>query len=211
MEAQNDPELPLQKKEHQAFADHVKLLEKQPLTGENASAMLDEILTYLVRWLYRHILSSDMMIGKLEAKEDEDPFEFTDKYKTGIEMVDEEHKKLFEIIRETNDVINTEFVHDKYDGIMRLLAELKNYTEIHFSDEENLMEEIGYPGLEAQRMAHESFVEKLVTIDLEELDEIDDNQQEYLLHLIDFLLGWLVNHIIGMDKKIADYMAKMHS
>lgn len=53
MEAQNDPELPLQKKEHQAFADHVKLLEKQPLTGENASAMLDEILTYLVRWLYR--------------------------------------------------------------------------------------------------------------------------------------------------------------
>ena len=45
MEAQNDPELPLQKKEHQAFADHVKLLEKQPLTGENASAMLDEILT----------------------------------------------------------------------------------------------------------------------------------------------------------------------
>ena len=101
-------------------------------------------------------------------------------------------------------MINTEFVHDKYDEIMRLLAELKNYTEIHFSDEENLMEEIGYPGLEAQRMAHESFVEKLVTIDLEELDEIDDNQQEYLLHLIDFLLGWLVNHIIGVDKKI-DY------
>lgn len=26
MQAQNDPELPLQKKEHQAFADHVKLL-----------------------------------------------------------------------------------------------------------------------------------------------------------------------------------------
>lgn len=77
MEAQNDPELPLQKKEHQAFADHVKLLEKQPLTGENASAMLDEILTYLVRWLYRHILSSDMMIGKMQK---EDPFVFTAKY-----------------------------------------------------------------------------------------------------------------------------------
>ena len=92
MEAQNDPELPLQKKEHQAFADHVKLLEKQPLTGENASAMLDEILTYLVRWLYRHILSSDMMIGKMQK---EDPFVFTAKYYTGIELVDREHRKLF--------------------------------------------------------------------------------------------------------------------
>ena len=211
MESINDPELPLQKKEHAAFKTKINEFKIDDSSDAAAKESLNELIKYLVRWLYHHILSSDMMIGKLEAKEDEDPFAFTDKYKTGIEMVDEEHKKLFEIIRETNDVINTEFVHDKYDEIMRLLAELKNYTEIHFSDEENLMEEIGYPGLEAQRMAHESFVEKLVTIDLEELDEIDDNQQEYLLHLIDFLLGWLVNHIIGMDKKIADYMAKMHS
>ena len=211
MESINDPELPLQKKEHAAFKTKINEFKIDDSSEAAAKESLNELIKYLVRWLYHHILSSDMMIGKLEAKEDEDPFAFTDKYKTGIEMVDEEHKKLFEIIRETNDVINTEFVHDKYDEIMRLLAELKNYTEIHFSDEENLMEEIGYPGLEAQRMAHESFVEKLVTIDLEELDEIDDNQQEYLLHLIDFLLGWLVNHIIGMDKKIADYMTKMHS
>ena len=105
MEAQNDPELPLQKKEHQAFADHVKLLEKQPLTGENASAMLDEILTYLVRWLYRHILSSDMMIGKMQK---EDPFVFTAKYYTGIELVDREHRKLFEIIGEVNALIHNE-------------------------------------------------------------------------------------------------------
>lgn len=211
MESINDPELPLQKKEHAAFKTKINEFKIDDSSDAAAKESLNELIKYLVRWLYHHILSSDIMIGKLEAKEDEDPFAFTDKYKTGIEMVDEEHKKLFEIIRETNDVINTEFVHDKYDEIMRLLAELKNYTEIHFSDEENLMEEIGYPGLEAQRMAHESFVEKLVTIDLDELDEIDDNQQEYLLHLIDFLLGWLVNHIIGMDKKIADYMAKMHS
>ena len=37
------------------------------------------------------------MIGKLEAKEDEDPFAFTDKYKTGIEMVDEEHKSCLKL------------------------------------------------------------------------------------------------------------------
>ena len=108
MEAQNDPELPLQKKEHQAFADHVKLLEKQPLTGENASAMLDEILTYLVRWLYRHILSSDMMIGKMQK---EDPFVFTAKYYTGIELVDREHRKLFEIIGEVNALIHNDMTN----------------------------------------------------------------------------------------------------
>ena len=34
------------------------------------------------------------------------------------------------------------------------------------------------------------------------LDDMDDNQQEYLIELVDFLLMWLVNHILKMDKKI---------
>lgn len=67
----------------------------------------------------------------------EDPFAFTDKYKTGIELVDNEHKQLFDIIREVNDLIHEELLHDKYDEIMRLLAELRQYTEFHFSDEES--------------------------------------------------------------------------
>lgn len=199
MEAQKDPELPLQKKEHQAFADHVKLLEKQPLTEENASAMLDEILTYLVRWLYRHILSSDMMIGKLKK---EDPFVFTAKYYTGIEFVDKEHQRLFEIIGEVNALIHNDLLHDKYDEIMRLLNELREYTKFHFGDEEAYMEKIGYPMLDAQKRAHQVFVDKLMNIDLDKLEEIDDNQQEYLQELIEFLGGWLINHILKMDTKI---------
>ena len=193
MEAQNDPELPLQKKEHQAFADHVKLLEKQPLTGENASAMLDEILTYLVRWLYRHILSSDMMIGKMQK---EDPFVFTAKYYTGIELVDREHRKLFEIIGEVNALIHNDLLHDKYDEIVRLLDELREYTKFHFEDEEAYMQKINSPMLEAQKRAHQAFVDKLMSIDLDKLEEIDDNQQEYLHELIEFLGGWLINHIL---------------
>ena len=35
--------------------------------------------------------------------------------------------------------------------------------------------------------------------------EMDDNQQEYLEGLIDFLSSWLINHILQMDKPIADF------
>lgn len=89
-----------------------------------------------------------MMIGKISAAE-ADPFAFTERYKTGIELIDDEHSRLFEIIREANELINAELLHDKYDEIVRLLEELKNYTEFHFSDEERLMESIQYPGLAA--------------------------------------------------------------
>ena len=195
----NDPELPLQQKEHRAFSKKVNELLDRPLTTENASPILDEILPFLVRWLYRHILSSDIMIGKIQQ---EDPFAFTAKYHTGLAPVDEEHSRLFEIIREANDLIHNDLLYDKYDEIIHLIDELKEYTKFHFADEERIMAEMNYPGLEAQKRAHTAFVDKLAEIDLNQLDEIDDHQQEYLNELIQFLAGWLVNHILGMDKQI---------
>ena len=210
MERMNDPELELQKKAHAAFTAKINAFEPDTSTPEALRASLKGLLEYLVRWLYRHILSSDMMIGKIPptSEQTEDQFAFTDKYRTGIELVDDEHKRLFEIIKDTNDVIHTELLHDKYDEIMRLLAELREYTEVHFSDEEAMMERIHYPDIDAQKRAHSAFVGRLVEIDLSELDAMDDNQEEYLQDLIQFLLSWLSNHILGMDKKIGAYVTE---
>ena len=210
MEEINDPELSLQKKEHAAFAEKINSFKLDTSSKENAKKSLNELLTYLVRWLYHHILSSDMMIGKMSASanevKDSSIFDFSEKYMTGIELVDDEHRHLFEIIKETNDVINATYLHDKYDEIMRLLAELKDYTESHFHDEEELMLRINYPHINSQKHAHSAFIEKLVNINLSELDNIDDNQDEYLNELITFLLQWLSNHILGSDKKIGEYI-----
>ena len=209
MESIHDPELEIQRKEHHAFRKKVNEFVLDTSSEEKVRESFSQLMEYLVRWLYHHILSSDMMIGKIKATDgEEDAFAFTDKYKTGIELVDDEHRRLFEIIKETNDLINTVYVHDKYDEIMQLLAELRQYTEIHFSDEEAFMGKIGYPELPSQKQAHAAFVEKLVDIDLNELDEIDDNQQEYLAKLVDFLLGWLSNHILVADKNIGEYYEK---
>lgn len=212
MESIHDPELSLQKAEHAAFTTKMNEFQLDTTSPETAKASFQGLLAYLVRWLYHHILSNDMMIGKIQATKEEaqDPFAFTDAYKTGIELVDEEHRRLFEIIKETNDLIHEELLHDKYDEIVRLLTELRNYTEFHFHDEEMLMERIQYPGLAAQKRAHSAFVEKLVDIDLSDLDEMDNDQQTYLNDLVQFLLTWLSNHILGSDKKISAYMRENH-
>lgn len=216
MESIQDPELELQKKEHAAFSKKVNEFCLDTSSKEAARASFNECISFLVRWLYRHILSNDMMIGKMCAvnKEQETSsdtssdasssglFTFTDKYKTGIEFIDEEHKRLFEIIDETYELIHDHFIHDKYDQIIYLLEQLKDYTEFHFHDEEEYMKSINYPGLEAQQQAHAAFIDKLVNIDIHELEAMDDNQQQYLLDLVNFLVTWLANHILGADKKI---------
>ena len=212
MENLDDPELPRQKKEHQAFKEKLAEIPLDKLDGADGKQVLTEMLEYLSRWLYHHILGSDIMIGQIHpvagkkenleanlAENQENPFAFTEKYHTGIAFVDEEHETLFRIIREANDLISAELLHDKYDEIIKILGELKEYTIHHFSDEEEYMKRIGYAGLEAQQRAHQAFVDKLKEINL---DDVDDNQQEYLTELVDFLLGWLVNHILKVDKLI---------
>lgn len=212
MENLDDPELPRQKKEHQAFKEKLAEIPLDKLDGDDGKQVLTEMLEYLSRWLYHHILGSDIMIGQIHpvagkkenleanlAENQENPFAFTEKYHTGIAFVDEEHETLFRIIREANDLISAELLHDKYDEIIKILGELKEYTIHHFSDEEEYMKRIGYAGLEAQQRAHQAFVDKLKEINL---DDVDDNQQEYLTELVDFLLGWLVNHILKVDKLI---------
>lgn len=209
MEETHDPELPMQRREHAEFTAKMNSLD---IGGEFSKEEMESLLTYLVRWLYRHILSSDMMIGKLPAREEKqekegaDPFAFTERFHTGIELIDSEHARLFEIIREVADVIDSQTLYDKYDEIIRLLEELKDYTEFHFRDEEEYMTSIAYPGLDGQKRAHAVFVDKLVNINLEELEEIDEHQDEYLTGLIDFLLGWLTEHILKVDKLVGKFV-----
>ena len=201
MEMIHHPELELQRKQHLEFSE--KMIEADTiLKGGNENELLENLLNYLVRWLYRHIIGSDLMIGRMVTLDEwkKSSYTFTKQYLTGIEIIDEEHRELFRIINEVHDVISNDLLSDKYDEIARLLEDLRTYTKIHFKDEEQYMESIHYKGLEAQKTAHEIFVSRLDDMDL---NEIDANQQDALEEIMAFLTEWLINHILYMDRKIA--------
>ena len=196
----HDPELPRQQKEHQAFVNKVNSYRFSDITDSAiAKELILELLDYLSRWLMSHILGSDILIGHFEASDKPMIPVFTDKFKTGISMVDEEHQILFDIIGKIHKAIDIELVHDKFDLILDILDELKEYTRVHFTDEENYMKEIGYEGLEQQQLLHQKFIE---TLDELNLDEVDNNQEAYLYEFLNFLQNWLINHILKMDKLI---------
>lgn len=128
-------------------------------------------------------------------------YEFTKDYHTGIEFIDEEHAKLFEIANRAYDLLKNQFVMDKYDAIVAVLEELRDYTKYHFNHEEEYMKSINYPKRFSQLHQHTQFINKLNSYNLK---EIDVNQQEGLLEILDFLARWLQGHIKGMDKKIGE-------
>ena len=128
-------------------------------------------------------------------------YEFTKEYHTGIDFIDEEHAKLFEIANRAYDLLTNQFVTDKYDAIVAVLEELRDYTKYHFNHEEEYMKSINYSKRFSQLHQHTQFINKLESYNLK---EIDVNQQEGLLEILDFLALWLQSHIKGMDKKIGE-------
>ena len=126
-------------------------------------------------------------------------YEFTDDYLTGIPSVDAQHSKLFDLTNECYELVMRRGSEDKYDQIVAILGELAAYAGTHFAHEEAYGERVGDPHRFSHRALHLRFMKKVSEIDL---DAIDENQQEYLLGILDFLARWLYNHIKGRDCKL---------
>lgn len=126
-------------------------------------------------------------------------FEMKKEYYTGIQQIDEEHKELFRIAQSAYDIFKDEFIPDKFDHIVSIINELKDYAEYHFANEEAYMKKIGYKKLFSQIIDHEQFMEKVNSIDF---DHADKQQTEMLLDILTFVGDWLTEHILVKDKLI---------
>lgn len=122
-----------------------------------------------------------------------------DDYKIGVAQIDEQHQKLFEISGRIYDLLKDEYAFDKYDRIMALIGELKDYTVFHFKSEEEYMQSIGYRKYLSQKVEHDDFIEKINQVDF---NAVDENPDAYLLEILDFVVDWISRHILEKDKLI---------
>ncbi len=119
-----------------------------------------------------------------------------DKYRTGVAQIDEQHQRLFAIANEAYGLLKNELRTDKYDDIVAILAELRDYTKYHFQSEEEYMLSIGYKKFLSHKAEHADFIAKIAEVDL---DKVDDNQDAYLRETLDFVATWIAEHILGRD------------
>lgn len=122
-----------------------------------------------------------------------------DSYSIGMDLIDAQHKHLFEIGNQAYALLKNGLKIDKYDEIVLIIEDLSNYTKYHFRCEEEYMIEINYPGYENQKKEHNDFIEKIDSI---QLHNIDENQQKYIEELLDFIFNWVLEHILKEDKLI---------
>ena len=78
---------------------------------------------------------------------------------------------------------------------------MRLYADLHFSDEEALMTETGYPELPAHRRLHETF--RRMSKDLE--TRAQEGPGLVSLEMLEFLGQWFIGHIKTEDLRFAAF------
>jgi len=130
----------------------------------------------------------------------EDWPQFDSKYLLGVDVIDDQHRRLFEIAGRVYDHLGAA---DEAAAALQATAELLDYTATHFADEEALMASAGYPGLEGHRQEHADLLSK--ARDMEMRAEFGDRNLPG--EMSRFLLNWLVSHIQVSDRKFGEFLA----
>ena len=127
---------------------------------------------------------------------------FDEELYTGNDLIDNEHKELIDRVNKL--VESCENGKEKVTAV-KTLDFLMDYTEFHFSDEEKLQQEVGYDKLEQHKGQHEDF--KKSVDELRQMLEEEEGPTDAFVQAVNKNISqWLVNHIQGWDKAVAEYI-----
>jgi hemerythrin-like metal-binding protein len=116
----------------------------------------------------------------------------------GAAALDTDHQHLFAL---TNEVMAAILDGRGPEMVKTAIKDLEHYTRQHFSREEALLFETGYPDAEAHRAAH-----KILLGQLQEIRDIAGGQQPE--RVARFLQAWILDHILVSDMDYARFLRK---
>lgn len=123
-------------------------------------------------------------------------------YATGIDIIDEQHKRIFEYLAEIDHAIKAQSTSE----VEYVVKALLDYAVSHNTFEESLMEKANYPILDAHHQVHEAFKARAAGY-AERLNSGEDHFR--LAREVRTDIGlWLTNHIKRDDKHYVPYVKK---
>lgn len=128
-----------------------------------------------------------------------------DEYKIGVEAIDKEHKRLFQIINRMAAFKDED--KNSHWACIEGLKFFKIHAVKHFSEEEAYMESIGYEGLENHKRIHDGFREYTLPALERELEQ-SDYSLDTVRHFLGVCAGWLIGHTLTEDMDIGGNHAK---
>jgi hemerythrin-like metal-binding protein len=125
-------------------------------------------------------------------------FTWGPQYEIGHAEIDTDHRLLVETINRLFAAIHQSESLVIYDQ----LGVIHQYVANHFTREETLMEQIGYPDRDRHRALHAAFTRRYMAF-------VDRDPKVLLVKVSVWLHDWLYAHILVEDRKIFEYVSSL--
>lgn len=129
-------------------------------------------------------------------------FEWTEEMSVHNDVIDAQHKELFEKLSEILQKIIADDYNDAVDDMVNFF---EKYMNEHLVYEEAYLQEMNYPYLEDHHHQHEVFIEKYNELK-NQLSEDNTNIDGIVFDIENFMGSWLTSHILIEDQKYATYL-----
>ena len=127
--------------------------------------------------------------------------EWQECYSVGNEKLDQQHQRLVGMINQLGEAMDT---GSERPVLMKILNSLAGYTKTHFSEEERLLEEHAYPGLDEHKEEHAMLNRQLADF----YRDFYMTTRPQTAEVMAFLQGWLYGHILEKDKGYSPFLAE---
>ena len=116
----------------------------------------------------------------------------------GVEMFDEQHKKLISIINKLYDAMKEKKGKEVLEEVFNELVE---YTKTHFKSEEDMMMKFNYPYYAEHLKEHNDLTKTAMDL----IEKYKKGDLFVTIETLNFLKEWLSHHILETDKKYGPF------
>jgi len=129
------------------------------------------------------------------------PLRWDEGISTGVDSMDAEHRLQVSLVNALEELVQRGA--DK-PLLQRTLAQLVDFTSVHFLSEELMMRLYAYPQHDAHKLEHGRLSEHVRELQ----GRIGSGEQQAAIDSVTGLHAWLVEHIKSMDQAFAKWCAK---
>jgi len=129
--------------------------------------------------------------------------EWKDEYSVNHHEFDEHHKAFIQHYNRLVDIVTSQAATEEF--LARVIEDLIEYAETHFSAEEHFLKINRYPEFDSHQRQHNEIKNYLQALK----GEFGKGKRELEEVILYFVKNWFIQHIRGSDKKYAEYFKAM--
>lgn len=124
-------------------------------------------------------------------------------YSFHVEVIDDQHRKLFDIVNHLIDVFEATCDGNSND-LLPVINELLEYLSVHFHSEEMIMMNAMYPDFSSHSKEHRKFIDEVLKL----LKDYKEGHADLGFNMLVFLKNWVRDHTTTLDVQCGEYLLK---